>query len=118
MIGLILDDFGCRFAGAVTSARFDADKNRRRAGLCDLQGGRKFEAVPGEDAIIVVGRRDQRGRVFCVQLHIVQWRVFVERFEFLRVFARSVIRGPSPTDGEFLKAEHVEHADNGQRCTP
>src|SRR5207244_7894057 len=63
-------------------------------------------------------RRDERGRVFWVRLHIVQWRVFVERFEFLRVFARAVIRSPGPTDGEFLKAEHVEHADNGQRCTP
>lgn len=34
--------------------------------------------------------------------------------DFLLVLAAAVVAGPSPTDGEFVEAEHVHHADGGQ----
>src|SRR5205085_9470573 len=52
-----------RAAGAVAGARVDADEDGVVAGLRRLQGRRVLEGVRGDDAVVVVGRRDERGRV-------------------------------------------------------
>ena len=44
----------------MTGLGFNTDENRVGATMCMLQGSGKFETVPGNDPVIVVGCRDQR----------------------------------------------------------
>src|ERR1019366_2395857 len=48
---------------AVARARLDADQNRRIAGLSLLERRRVLEGVRRNDAVIVIGGRDEDGRI-------------------------------------------------------
>ena len=50
-----LDSLGERHAASVACARLDANQNGIRASLRGLHGRGEFEAVRGEDAIVVIG---------------------------------------------------------------
>ena len=49
----------------------DAEDDRGIAALCMLQRCAVFEAVGGEDAIVVIGGGDESGRVGCVLLRVM-----------------------------------------------
>ena len=59
-IGGFFDDFCGRFAGPVTGFGFDPNHYRFVATLRSLQCCGEFETVRRHDAIVVIGRRDQR----------------------------------------------------------
>lgn len=118
MVAGFFDDLGGGFAGAMAGAGFDPDQDRRGAGLGGLHGGGVFEAVTGEDAVVMIGGDDERRRIFRPRFHVVERRIFVDRLEFILVLGRAVIGGPGPADGEFLEPEHVHHADARQGCAP
>ena len=118
LIGHVFDDFRGWFAGAMAGASFDPDQDRRRTGLRFLQGGGKLETVAGKNAVIVIGGRNERGRILRARFDVVERRILVDGREFLRVIGRAVIRGPGPADRELLEAQHVHHADRGQRRAP
>ncbi len=59
-------------AGAMTGIGFDADEHRILVTGEGLQGGRVFERVSGNDAIVVVGSGDEGGRVDRTGLDVVQ----------------------------------------------
>ena len=73
------------FTGTMTSFAFNADENRIVTCMCSLQGGGEFEAVSGDDAIIVISGRDHRGGVFGARIEVMERRIGVEGFEFILV---------------------------------
>ena len=59
-IGRFLDQLGGRLARAVAGLGLDADQDGVVAGLGGLQRRGELEAVRRDDAVVVVGRGDQR----------------------------------------------------------
>ena len=100
----------------MAGARLDADQHRRVARLHFLERGGELEAVAGHHAVVVVGGGDEGGRVVGAGLEVVQRGVGVERFEHLRIIGGAIVRCPRPSDSEFVKAEHVHHANGWQCC--
>ena len=84
-VGLFLDLLGRRFAGAVARFCFDADQDRRISALGFLQCSGVFEAVGGEDPVVMIGRRNHNSRVFCTRFDVMQRRIRIERLEFVCV---------------------------------
>ena len=118
LVGGFFDDLTCRFAGAVAGARFDPDQYGGGAGLGGLQGGGELEAVAGEDAVVVIGGGDKRGRILRSRFDVVERGILIDGGELVLVLGRSVIGGPGPADGELLEPEHVHDADGRQRGAP
>jgi len=58
LIGLVLDNFRCRFACAVSGAGFGAGENRRKSSLRGLQYSGELEAVIRKNAIVMIGSPD------------------------------------------------------------
>ena len=82
-----------------------------------VQLGHELERVEGHDAVVVVGREEQRGRVLDTvggrHAHVVQRR---EAGQVLKVFLlvrTAVVRHPAVTDRELVEAQHVH--DPGRR---
>src|ERR1700758_5291315 len=97
-IGGFFDLLGDGLARSVTGFGFDADQNWRGPRLISLQRRGKFEAVPRDYTIIVVGSGNERRRILGSGLQVVEWRVSVERFEHLRIIGGTIVRGPRPAD--------------------
>src|SRR5258706_14259044 len=99
-----VDEFGSWFARSVACARFDSDQHRVVARLGFLKSGGKFEAMRGNDTVIVIGGSDQRGRIFHSTLDMMQWRISVKGLELRRIFGGTIIARPGPADCKFVKA--------------
>ena len=60
---------------AVRALRLDANQRRPVAALRRLQRRRELERVAGDDAVVVIGGGDERGRIAGAGLQVVQRRV-------------------------------------------
>ena len=78
-VGGLLDDLGRRLAGAVAGPGLDADQDRVVARLGRLKRRGELEAVGRDDAVVVVGGGDERGRIAGPRLEVVQRAVGAER---------------------------------------
>src|SRR5688572_30266702 len=58
-VGGFFDDFGGGFAGAVAGFGFDADEDGVFTAVSFLDGGGEFEAVGGDNAVVVVRGSDR-----------------------------------------------------------
>ena len=112
-VGLGFDDFGGGFAGSVAGFGFDAHEDWGGAGLGVLEGGAVFEAVGGEDAVVVVGGFDEYVGVRGVGAEVVEGAVGAEGFEVFGFVWAAVFVLPGPADGELVEAEHVQDANGG-----
>ncbi len=112
-VRLLLDDLAGRLPRPVTRLRLNADQHRCRTHLHLLQSGRELERVTGDDAVIVVGRGDQSGRIE-VGVKVVVRRIRVQAPEHRRIVRRTVIGHPGPSDRELVEPQHVHHAHSGQ----
>ena len=74
LIGLVLDNFAVSLPRAVSGAGFGADENRRKSSLRGLQCSGELEAVTRKNAIVMIGSRDGRWRIFGARLHIADRR--------------------------------------------
>lgn len=102
-------------------ARFSVDTEHERVLLIRrffdgvVETSDELERVQRRHAIVMIGCKNQRGRVFFVltlrRLDGVQRRVLEQVHEMGLLFRRSEIADPSRADGEFVKAKHVEHSD-------
>ena len=72
--------------------------------------------MTGNDAVVTIGRRDQRRRIADPGFDVVKRRVRQQVFDLVRFVAATELGHPSPADREFLVAQHVHHADGRQTC--
>src|SRR5262249_58098026 len=77
----LFDDLRRGFARAVPGFGLDADQGWRGARLRGLQRRGEFEAVRGNNAVVVVGGRDQCRPILHAGVHVVQRRIGVKRLE-------------------------------------
>ena len=100
---------------AVRALRLDADEHRLVAALRRLHRRRELERVARHHAVVVIGRRDERRRIAGARLDVLQRRVLDQERELRRVRRRAVLGDPGAAAGELVVAQHVHHADRGQR---
>ena len=104
-----------RLAGAVAGARFDTDQVRRAVGIGMLHRRNIFEAVPRHDSVVGVGGRRQDRRVTHPVANVVIGRIGPQHPEIRLPVRIAVIVDPVAPGGEPVEAQHVHHADSGQR---
>jgi putative ABC transport system permease protein len=109
-IGRCLELLG-RAARPVTRFRFDSDEDRVLTAGKLLQRRGILEGMRGDDAVVMIRGRDERGRVLGPRADVVKRRVGPKRLELLDVVARPVVSDPVPPDREFVEPEHVHHSD-------
>ena len=114
LIGLLLDLFRERFPHAVSGCGVDSDQNRTVSFLCGLKRSGKLEGVGRYDAVVVIGGRNQCGRIVATGTDVVQRRIGIQPCELFGKFAVAVFDAPSPTDGEVLVAQHIHNAYGGE----
>ena len=95
----------------MTGAAVDAEEDGGGAGLEALQFGGVFEAVGGEDAVVVVAGHDHGGRIGNAGLEGVERTVGAEHGEVGGFIGAAVFLLPGPADGELVEAQHVHDAD-------
>ena len=71
--------------------------------------------MPRRHPVVVVRGGHERWREVLARRDVVVRRVGPQHLEHLRVVRASVIRGPGPSDREFVEPEHVHHPDRGER---
>lgn len=98
---------------AATVARLAvyADETRGLARLALLERCCELERVGGDDAVVVVGRGDERGGIRDPRAETVEGGIGTQVAEHLgAVGTGAIVRRPVPPDGEAVVAEHVHDA--------
>ena len=109
----------------MTSTRFNAGQVRFRSYIRSLQRCNVFEGVPRHHAVVGVGGGGEDGWIRLagldvvgldvVRLDVMQGRILFEDVK-LRFDSRvAILVDPQFTGCEFIKAQHVHHADLRQR---
>src|SRR5207248_665056 len=80
------NQLGSWLARAMSRLGLDPDQGRRWAGLRGLECRSEFEAVGRNDAIVMIGGGDERGRIARAGLDVLEGRIGIKRLEFFGVF--------------------------------